>query len=73
MEDNNDWSNYCGISLLPTTYRILSSIILSRLNLHIDEIIVDQQYGFWCNWTTTHHIVCTHQKLEKKWDYKETS
>ena len=29
--DNKDCNNYRGISLLPTTYKILSNILLSRL------------------------------------------
>ena len=30
-KDKTDCNNYRGISLLPTTYRILSNILLSRL------------------------------------------
>jgi hypothetical protein len=36
----------CGISLLLTSYRIVSNILLSRLGLYIDEIIGDDQCGF---------------------------
>jgi len=39
-------SNYRGILLLPTTYRILSNILLSRLTPYLDEIIGDPQHGF---------------------------
>jgi hypothetical protein len=35
-----------GISLLPTTYNILSRILISMLTVYIDEIIGDQQCGF---------------------------
>jgi hypothetical protein len=35
-----------GISLLPTTYKILSNILLSRLIPYAEEIIGDQQCGF---------------------------
>jgi hypothetical protein len=38
-------SNYQGISLLSTSYRILSNI-LTRLILYADEIIGDHQCGF---------------------------
>jgi hypothetical protein len=44
--DKTDCNNYCGISLLSTSYKILSNILLSRLSPYIDEIIVDHQCGF---------------------------
>ena len=44
--DKIDCSNYRGISLLLTTYKILSNILLSRLNPNAEEIIGDHQYGF---------------------------
>ena len=43
---NTDCSNYRGISLLPTTYKILPNILLSRLNPYAEEIIGDHQCGF---------------------------
>ena len=39
-------SIYRRISLLPTMYRILSSILLSRLTPYAEEIIGDHQSGF---------------------------
>jgi hypothetical protein len=36
--DKTDCSNYRGISLLSTLYKILSNILLSRLSPYIDEI-----------------------------------
>ena len=36
--DKTDCSNYTGVSLLPTTYRILSNILLSRLTPYAEEI-----------------------------------
>jgi hypothetical protein len=44
--DNTDCSNYRGISLLSTSCKMLSNILLSRLSPYIDEIIVDHQCGF---------------------------
>jgi len=41
MGDKTDYSNYSGILLLPTTYIILSNILLSRLTSYAQEIIVD--------------------------------
>jgi len=44
--DKTDCTNYRGISILPTTYKILSNILLSRLTPHAEEIIGDHQCGF---------------------------
>ena len=41
--DKADCNNYRGISLLPTTYKILSIILLSRLIPYAEEIIGDHQ------------------------------
>ena len=43
------------LSLLLTTYKILSNILLSRLTPYAGEIIGDHQCGFGCNSTTTDH------------------
>jgi len=64
--DKTDNSNYRWISLLPTTYKILSDIIW-RLTLYIGQIIGDHQCEFWCNRSTTDQIFCICQILEKKW------
>jgi len=44
--DKTDCSNYRGILLLPTTYKILSNIVLSRLTPYVEEITGDHQCGF---------------------------
>jgi hypothetical protein len=44
--DKTDCNNYCGISLLSTSYNILSNTLLSRLVPYIDKIIGDLQCGF---------------------------
>jgi hypothetical protein len=44
--DKTDCSNYRGISLLSTTYKILSNILLSRLTPYAEEIIGVHQCGF---------------------------
>jgi len=44
--DKTDCNNYRGISLLPTTYKILSNILLSRLIPYARKIIGDHQCGF---------------------------
>jgi hypothetical protein len=44
--DKTDCSNYPGISLLSTSYKILSNILLSRIIPYADEIIGDHQCCF---------------------------
>ena len=49
-----------------TTYTILSDILLSRLILYAEEIMQDHQGGIRRNRSTTDHIFCIRQILEKK-------
>jgi hypothetical protein len=57
---------------LPNTYKILSNILLSRLIPLVEEIIGDHQCGFRRNSSTTDHIFCIRQILEKKkWEHNE--
>jgi hypothetical protein len=44
--DETDCSNYRGISLSSTSYKILSNILLCRLTPYVDEIVRDNQCGF---------------------------
>jgi len=69
--DKSDCSNHRGISLLPTTYKILSNILLSRLTPYAEEITGDHQCGFQCSRSTADHILCIRQIFEKKWEYNE--
>jgi hypothetical protein len=54
--DKNGCGNYHGISLLSTSYKILCSILLSRLSPYGDEIIEDHQCGFQRNRSTIDHV-----------------
>jgi hypothetical protein len=56
----------------PTTYKILSSIHLSRFALYSDKIIENHQYGFQHNRVTVDQIFCSHQIMETKWEYSGT-
>jgi len=56
---------------LPTTYKILSNILLSRLIPYAKELIGDHHCGFRRNSSTIDHIFCIRQILEKKWEYNE--
>jgi len=69
--DKTDCSNYRDISLLPAVYKILSNFLLSRLTPYAEEITGDHQCGFWCNGSTSDHIFCIRQILEKKWECNE--
>jgi hypothetical protein len=70
--DKTDCSNYRCISLLSTTYKILSNILLARLTPYADEIMGDHHCGFRSNRSTTDQIFYVRQMLEKKWEYNGT-
>jgi hypothetical protein len=70
--DKTHCSNYRGISLLFTSYKILSNILLPRLIPIADEITGDHQSGFQHNRSTTDQIFYIQQLLEKKWEYNVT-
>jgi len=44
--DKTDCSNYRGVSLMPTMYKIIFNILLSRLTPYAEEINGDNQCGF---------------------------
>ena len=44
--DKKERSNYTGIPFMPTTYKILSNMLLSRLTPYAVEIMGDHQCGF---------------------------
>jgi len=66
--DKRDCNNYRSISLLQTTYKILSNILLSRLIPYAKEITWVHQCGFRRNRSTIDHIFCIRQILEKNWN-----
>ena len=73
MGDKTDCSNYHGISLVSTTYKVLSNILLSRLTPYAEGITGDHQRGFQCNRSTTDHIFCICQILEQNWKYNKAA
>ena len=58
--DKTDCNNNSGISLLPTTYKILSNILLSRLIPYAEEVSRHHQCGFRRNRSTTDHTQCVY-------------
>jgi hypothetical protein len=65
-DDKTYCNNYHGISLLSTSYKIVSNTLLSRLSPYIDEIIGDYQCGFQHNRSTIDKIFCIRQIVEKR-------
>jgi hypothetical protein len=64
--DETECSNYRGMSLLATSYKILSNIRVSRLIPYADEIIRDHQCGVQLNRLTTDQIFYIHQDTGEK-------
>ena len=58
--DKTDSNNYRGISLLPTTYKILSTVLLSRLIPYAEEVIGDHQCG-----SSTGRLLIVHSAFVK--------
>jgi hypothetical protein len=69
--DKTDCNNYMFISILPTTYKILSNILLSRLIPYAEESTGDRQCEFRRNRSTTDHIICIRQILGNNWHTKK--
>jgi hypothetical protein len=67
-----DFGNHRGVSLLPTTYQILSSIYVWRLTPYVGEIVGSHQCGFWCNRSSIDQLFRFHQILESKFEYNGT-
>jgi len=69
--DKTDCTNYRGTKILPCMYKILSNKLLSRLTPYAEEITGDHQCEFRRSRSTSDHIFCIRQILEKKWEYNE--
>jgi hypothetical protein len=59
--DKTVCSKYRGISLLLTTYKILSNILLSRLTTYKEDITGDHQCRFRRHRSTIDHTFCIRQ------------
>ena len=63
-------SNYRGISLLNTAYKIFSYILYARLSEHTERIIGRYQCGFRKGKSTTNQIFTVSQIMEKTVEYQ---
>jgi sorting nexin-29 len=70
--DKTNCSNYRGISLLSTAYKILSNILLARLTPYVNVILGDHQCGFRRNRSNMDETFYIRQVLEKKWECNGT-
>ena len=62
-----DCNNYRGISLLSTSYKNLSNILLLKMTPSANEIIGEYQYGFRRN---MHGVTVRFIKEKKKYTHK---
>jgi len=67
--DIMEFENYRGISLLNTTYKLLSNILLTRINPYIKEIIGEYQAGFMKGKSTIDQIHIVKQVVEKSHEF----
>jgi hypothetical protein len=67
--DPMETSNYRGISLLITCYKVLSIAILRRLEVYANDIIGDYRSGFMRGKSTTCPIFSIRKLLEKYYEY----
>lgn len=63
--------NYEGISLLDTTYKLLSTAILNRIKMYASEIIGEYQYDFHKRKSTSDHIFTIQQIMERYCEYNK--
>lgn len=69
--DIMECENYRRISLLNTSYKLLSNILLTRINPYIKEIIGEYQAGFMLGKSTTDQIHIVKQVVEKSHEYNK--
>ncbi|XP_029348373.1 uncharacterized protein LOC100575877 [Acyrthosiphon pisum] len=69
--DKQVCSNYRGIALLDTTYKVLSYCILDRIKPLAEQVVGDYQCGFRQNRSTTDQIFIIRQLFQKSWEYNK--
>lgn len=64
-------NNYRGISLLDTSYKVLSNVLLNKLKPFGDEIVGEYQGGFRRGKSTVDQIHTVKQVMEKCYEYNQ--
>ena len=67
--DRKVCSNYRGITLTNSIYKIFSSILLARLTPFAEDIVGEYQCGFRRNRSTIDQLFSLRQILEKRWEH----
>jgi hypothetical protein len=67
--EKSECSNYRGISLHNTAYKILAIAINNRLTTYAEDLLSQEQNGFRRNMSTTDNIFIMRQILEKCYEY----
>lgn len=62
-------TNYRGITLLNTAYKIFSNIVYEKLKPHAERITGQYQCGFRAGRSTTDHVFAIRQIIEKALEY----
>jgi hypothetical protein len=69
--DKQECSNYRGISLLNTSYKIFSKLIQQRLQPYIENVIKEHQAGFCKERSTMDQIYILKEIIAKNWEYNK--
>lgn len=62
-------ANYRGITLLNMAYKVLSNILLKKLEIFYEEIVGEYQCGFRKNRSTTDQIFVVRQAMQKCYEH----
>lgn len=69
--DKHNCNNYRGISLLSTSYKVLSKIILKRIETYTDSLIEEHQSGFIKGRSTTDQLFIVKETIAKYWEFNK--
>lgn len=69
--DNLDCNNFRGISVLNTTYKILSKILEKRLQEYKEKILGEHQPEFRRQKSTTDQLFIIRQAVSKYWELNQ--